>query len=69
MHSISNLFRFGRLVIDLGATCLQLSSKDGKEKSAKTPDNKGKSQAGDKEKAPKPSDDKGKSINKETKKK
>jgi len=45
------------------------TQEDGKEKSAKAPDNKGKPPTGDKGKAPKPSDDKGKAVNKENKKK
>ena len=42
---------------------------EGKDKTAKTADEKGKTQTADKGKTAKPSDDKGKSTNKETKKK
>ena len=42
---------------------------EGKDKSAKTSDDKGKTTSTDKDKSAKPSDDKGKSPNKETKKK
>jgi hypothetical protein len=42
---------------------------EGKDKSAKGSDDKGKASPSDKSKSTKPSDDKGKSTNKETKKK
>ena len=45
------------------------TSEEGKDKSAKTSDDKGKTAPADKDKSGKPSDDKGKSPNKETKKK
>ena len=46
-----------------------VTPEEGKDKSVKGSDDKGKSPATDKDKAAKPSDDKGKSANKETKKK
>ena len=57
-----------------GATAPEDSSEgatpeEGKDKSAKGSDDKGKAQSSDKSKTAKPSDDKGKSTNKETKKK
>ena len=46
-----------------------VTPEEGKDKSAKGSDDKGKAQPADKSKTAKPSDDKGKSTNKETKKK